>query len=290
MSDIHQVAGFFGRWGKRFFEGHRIAGYVEAPGTRSQDQAEAAGLKSWSERHHYIREEDFGQPKTVAVLWGPQGSGKTRIAARLAKALKLNTVIEEGLPTLVIRQTHSGQPLHHLSGWREGALYVVQADSLSRLQGILVWPDRVAVYSVDEALLLLSAARSKIDLGKERDALAALKRWHLGHNIDWARAATAARESFARLVEQAKDVAYGDACTPERYEVTATAIQELKDAVYANATTNLTPLMRESLDQICMNIGRIITGHPEHVGSWNSISRYAGLVSARLNNPPSGNK
>lgn len=45
---------------------------------------------------------------------------------------------------------------------------------------------------------------------------------------------------------------------------------------------SLTPTMRESLDMIATKIGRILSGNPSHIDSWQDIAGYAQLVVNKL--------
>ena len=63
------------------------------------------------------------------------------------------------------------------------------------------------------------------------------------------------------------------------YAQMAEVIQELK---HAATGPNLSAIHQEALDMICTKIGRIITGDPNHIDSWEDIAGYATLVVIEL--------
>ena len=64
----------------------------------------------------------------------------------------------------------------------------------------------------------------------------------------------------------------------------AAVIQELKEVVLANSKDwyKLQPDVKQALEMICTKMGRIITGNPDNVDSWEDIAGYSVLVADRI--------
>lgn len=61
-------------------------------------------------------------------------------------------------------------------------------------------------------------------------------------------------------------------------------VQRLKDLIDTR-NPRYTPEMRESLDMICLKLGRLTMGNPSKIDTWQDIAGYAELVVAVLERP-----
>ena len=64
----------------------------------------------------------------------------------------------------------------------------------------------------------------------------------------------------------------------------AAVIQELKEVLLNNSQDwlKLQPDVKQALEMICTKIGRIITGNPDNIDSWEDIAGYSVLVADRI--------
>lgn len=61
--------------------------------------------------------------------------------------------------------------------------------------------------------------------------------------------------------------------------------QALKHVVYSEPRAeSLTAIQRESLDMICLKIGRVLSGKPNFKDSWDDIAGYAMLAAKECEN------
>ena len=76
-------------------------------------------------------------------------------------------------------------------------------------------------------------------------------------------------------VLQDRGESYGD------YEVMSVFVQTLKELMDSRSP-RYTPVMRESIDMICLKMGRLAVGDVTKVDTWRDIAGYAELVAEIL--------